>query len=104
MQYCPQCGRKLSLVDTVLARPADRLASSWLNEARDHAGAIRDSEAKASERRMGILRAQDETRIQAEREAAKTAREKERRFLAIAVLAAFLLMVLIIALGMAYFG
>ncbi|MBN1267685.1 MAG: hypothetical protein JXA25_19495 [Anaerolineales bacterium] len=100
--FCPQCGAHVSIVETVLARPADNLASSWLREVRQKAGELKNSEELASEKRMGTLRQQDETRLRAEREALQEARNKERKFLAIAVLSGLFLFIAVILAVLAY--
>jgi len=101
-QVCPKCGTRLSIVDTVLARPADNLAASWLAEVREKAGDIKSKEELASVKRMQVLRDQDEIRLSMEMEAMREARNKEKMLLAAVLIGGLILLIVIILAVLAF--
>lgn len=100
---CPECGQHLSYVNSVLSRPKDSLSASWLEEARNRAGNLKNLESLASDKRMEALRTQDEVRLSAERKAQQEARDKERKILIAAALFAFVSICIILVVAAVFF-
>ena len=78
-QTCTYCGEPLTSVARVLSAPSAPRQPRWLQQNRQRATEVRQSEERASEERFGSLLETDRRRLEAERGLAMKTEARERR-------------------------
>ncbi len=104
-EECIACGEPLTLVSQVMLRHSDLDAGPYrLRQVREQAARIKESEEHSSQLRIHELEEVDRKRIQAAREAEMARRKEQSQLLKItfAVIAAFILFVLILTIRSAF--
>jgi hypothetical protein len=100
-EECISCGEPLTLVSQVMMRHSDLDSGPYrLRQAREQAARIKESEERSSQQRIRDLEEVDQKRIQAAREAEMARRKEQSRLLIItfAIIATFILVVLILTI------
>ncbi len=104
-EECIACGEPLTLVSQVMMRHSDLDSGPYrLRQAREQAARIKESEEHSSQQRIRDLQEVDRKRIQAVREAEMARRKEQSQLLKItfAVIATFILVVLILTIRSAF--
>ena len=78
-ETCSYCGEPLTSVARVLSAPSAPRQPRWLQQNRQRANEVRQSEDRASEERYGSLLETDRRRLEAERAMAVQTEARERR-------------------------
>ena len=93
---CTNCAEPLSVVDRVLSRQAIAGKPRWLQEAREQARGIKDTEEASSQQRFEKLVEADRQREEALRISQEQQIQQERRTLSITIASAALFLVIIV--------